>query len=198
MAMRVKAMMTPRLCLEIPKRSDAPALLAYALRNQAFQAPFSPPPPPLWDTLSNARRRQRQYQEQLRDGTAYRFWFRMLSDPMGPLIGAASLTNIVLGVRRACSLGYHLDWEHQGRGLMHEALKPIIRFAFDELQLNRIEASYLPENARSARVLQRLGFQIEGLGRRYTFINGEFRDHVLTALLNDQLGNATELCTPKL
>ena len=45
-----------------------------------------------------------------------------------------------------------------------------------------MQANYIPENHRSARLLQRLGFRVEGLARNYLFINGAWRDHVLAAL----------------
>jgi ribosomal-protein-alanine N-acetyltransferase len=70
---------------------------------------------------------------------------------------------------------------------MSEALAAVIRFAFDELLLHRLEANYIRENERSARVLKRAGFAIEGYARKYLYINGCFRDHVLTALCNPEV-----------
>ena len=54
------------------------------------------------------------------------------------------------------------------------------------LRLHRVQANHLPENQRSARLLQRLGFRVEGLAREYLYINGAWRDHVLTALTYQQ------------
>jgi ribosomal-protein-alanine N-acetyltransferase len=51
-------------------------------------------------------------------------------------------------------------------------------------------ANYRPENERSARVLERLGFEREGLAREYLFIDGAWRDHVLTSLLNPRYERA--------
>jgi len=53
---------------------------------------------------------------------------------------------------------------------------------FESLRLHRVQANHLPENLRSARLLQRLGFRVEGSAHAYLFINGAWRDHVLTAL----------------
>lgn len=69
---------------------------------------------------------------------------------------------------------------------MYEALSEAIRFVFDELELHRIQANHLPENTRSARLLKRLGFEIEGRARNYLLIAGEWRDHVLTSLANER------------
>ena len=57
-------------------------------------------------------------------------------------------------------------------------------FAFAELRLHRIMANYRPENTRSAQVLERLGFRREGIAHDYLFIDGAWRDHVLTALVH--------------
>ena len=71
------------------------------------------------------------------------------------------------------------------------ALKPLrlalvatIAHMFDAMRIHRIQASYLPENARSGRLLQRLGFQREGIAPLYLFIDGAWRDHVVTSLIN--------------
>ena len=65
---------------------------------------------------------------------------------------------------------------------MAEALRATNAWAFGELRLHRIMANYRPENERSARVLERLGFVCEGIARNYLFIDGAWRDHVLTSL----------------
>ena len=136
-------------------------------------------------------------QAELQAGTAYAFWFRDVEQPSGPFVGGARLSNVVLGPFRACNLGYQLDVNATGRGLMHEALTEIIRYAFEELQLHRIMANYVPTNERSGQVLRRLGFAVEGYARDYLFIGGKFRDHVLTALTNAALPDAERLCTAK-
>jgi len=66
---------------------------------------------------------------------------------------------------------------------MMEALRGTIPVAADRLSLHRIMAGYVPDNARSARLLQRLGFEVEGYARDYLWINGAWRDHVQTALI---------------
>ncbi|MCK6430817.1 MAG: GNAT family N-acetyltransferase, partial [Burkholderiaceae bacterium] len=70
------------------------------------------------------------------------------------------------------------------RGLMTEALAACIDFAFGALRLHRIQANYMPENERSGRLLARLAFEREGYAKDYLFIDGAWRDHVLTARLN--------------
>ncbi len=102
----------------------------------------------------------------------------------GPVVGAAQLSNIVRGAMWGCTLGYALDHEHVGRGWMTEALRAVTEHAFVVLHLNRVMANYMPNNERSAAVLERVGFVREGLARGYLYIDGAWRDHVLTALRN--------------
>jgi ribosomal-protein-alanine N-acetyltransferase len=79
---------------------------------------------------------------------------------------------------------------------MSEALERAIRYLFDDLLLHRIEANHMPSNTRSAKLLARLGFEREGYARDYLFIDGAFRDHVLTSLTNRALRDVKRLCTP--
>jgi ribosomal-protein-alanine N-acetyltransferase len=100
------------------------------------------------------------------------------------IVGHASLSNIVRGAFQAAHLGYALRKEHEGRGLMTEALGAILPYAFRRLRLHRVMANHMPSNRRSARVLKRLGFRREGLARDYLRIAGRWEDHVLTSLVN--------------
>lgn len=187
---------TPRLHLAIPAEGDAPALLSYAVRNCQHLAPWSPPAPPGWNTLDNARRRAHLYQEQARTGVCYRFWARSEAAPDSDFVAAVTLSQVVLGPKRSCSLGYHVDAACEGVGYVTEAAKAVIDFAFRRLLLHRIEATYVPNNERSARVLARLGFEREGYAKEYLYVGGRFQDHVLTALTNRGLQNIEALCTP--
>jgi ribosomal-protein-alanine N-acetyltransferase len=102
----------------------------------------------------------------------------------GAVIGRLNFTEIVRGPFRACILGYAVDRAYEGRGYMFEGLRAAIAWVFGELRLHRIMANYRPENERSGRLLERLGFVREGYARDYLFIDGAWRDHVLTALTN--------------
>ena len=102
----------------------------------------------------------------------------------------SNYTQIARGPFQSCILGYAIDGAFERRGLMQEALAATIAHAFDVMQLHRIQASYIPANVRSGRLLQRLGFRREGVAPKYLFINGEWRDHVITALLNPQFDDS--------
>jgi ribosomal-protein-alanine N-acetyltransferase len=102
------------------------------------------------------------------------------------IVGMANLMNIVRGALQGCDLGYAIDREHQGSGLMYWAVKAALGYAFGALGLHRVQANHLPDNQRSARLLARLGFRCEGLAQRFLLIDGAWRDHVTNALVYDE------------
>jgi [ribosomal protein S5]-alanine N-acetyltransferase len=180
-------LVTERLIASLPGEADVQALLEYTRRNDEPHRPWSPPPPPNVLTLETAQRRVRDARRQFEAGSHVRFWLRWRHEERGPLIGAITLSGIELGPFRCARVGYSLDHECQGRGLMTEALAAVVKYAFDELRLHRLEASVIPSNERSVRVLERAGFVVEGYARKYLFINGQLRDHLLTSLRNPAL-----------
>ena len=142
---------------------------------------------PQWsrDELSRSafRRRLRHYHREIRDDQGYAFF--LFRDGDETLLGGLTLSNVRRGVTQAASLGYWLGQPYVRRGVMTSAVAAVAPFVFDELKLHRLEAACLPHNQASIRVLQQNGFQNEGLARRYLKIDGEWRDHLLFALLAD-------------
>lgn len=100
----------------------------------------------------------------------------------GQLLGTCTLFEIVAQCRRA-ELGYMLSPTAWGQGLMAEALRAFIGHAFNEMNLNRLEADTDPRNARSMALLQRLGFRQEGLFRERWIVDGEVSDAAMFGLL---------------
>ena len=148
---------------------------------------------PQWtrDELSRAafRRRLRHYQREQREDQGYAFFLFRAGDDT--LLGGLTLSNVRRGVSQSASLGYWLGVNHVRQGHMTEAVRMLLPVAFDELRLHRVEAACLSGNMASIRVLERNGFQHEGLARHYLKINGSWQDHVLFARLGDDL-QATE------
>ena len=101
------------------------------------------------------------------------------------VVGGINLSNIRFGAARTATLGYWMRREHSGKGYMALAVESLCRNAFQQLELERIEAACLPENAASRRVLEKCGFHEEGYARQYLEINGTRRDHLLYARIAD-------------
>lgn len=97
----------------------------------------------------------------------------------GALVGRITLGNVVHGVFDSADLGYWLDADLQGRGLMTRAVGEALRLARTELRLHRVQAGTLLHNAGSQTVLERNGFERIGVARRYLRIAGEWQDHLL-------------------
>src|SRR5206468_11042647 len=100
------------------------------------------------------------------------------------IVGNLNLTQVHRGAFQSCVLGYNLAADHQGRGYMTEAVGAAVDFAFRSWNLHRVAANYMPRNSRSAAVLERCGFKIEGHAPSYLLIDGRWEDHVLTAIIN--------------
>jgi len=101
------------------------------------------------------------------------------------IAGTIALSNVVRGFLQSANVGYWIDGNAQGRGLATRAVGEIVRFAFDELGLHRVEAGTLVDNIASQRVLEKNGFTRIGVARRYLLIAGEWRDHILFERLAD-------------
>jgi [ribosomal protein S5]-alanine N-acetyltransferase len=103
----------------------------------------------------------------------------------GAIAGVININSIVRGFFQSGYLGYYGAAPFARRGYMTEGMKLVIRFAFDELKLHRLEANIQPENVASIALVRRCGFRKEGFSPRYLKILGEWRDHERWALLAD-------------
>jgi [ribosomal protein S5]-alanine N-acetyltransferase len=142
---------------------------------------------PVWaaDELTRAafRRRLRRYQCEIRNDLAYPFLVIRKSDDV--LMGGCTLSNVRRGVTQSAAIGYWIGARFARRGHMYASLTAIRPFVFDLLGLHRLEAACIPENVASRNLLRKVGFREEGRARRYLQINGEWRDHILFALLEE-------------
>jgi len=149
---------------------------------------FLTPWEPLWasDELTKGafRRRIKRYQKEIRQDSAYAFFVFRSADNM--LMGGCTLSNVRRGVTQCCALGYWIGERFARQGYMFDAVQALIPFIFSTLGLHRIEAACLPSNEASKNLLTKAGFREEGTALRYLQINGEWRDHLLFALLEDE------------
>ena len=167
--------------LRRPMAQDFEQWAALRASSRDFLTPWEPTWPLDDLTRTAYRRRMRRYAKDMRDDAAYPlFIFRSGDDT---LLGGCTLSNVRRGVTQSCSLGYWIGEPFKRRGLMSEAVKAVIPYAFYDLRLNRVEAACLPTNEASQRLLRRVGFVEEGYARKYLRINGIWQDHVLFAIV---------------
>lgn len=176
---------TARLVLTIPAAGDAQRMLDYVLRNKEHLDPWEPAKASEYYTLAHWSERLPSAAGEFAEGKSLRLILLNREDRSGPIQGTCNFTNIVRGVFCAAHLGYSLDKDAEGKGLMYEALTAAIAYAFDTMNLHRVMANYIPTNERSGRLLRRLGFTVEGYSRDYLRIAGRWQDHILTALINE-------------
>ncbi len=167
--------------LRYPRMPDFKPWAKLCAESREFLTPWEP----VWarDELTKGafRRRIKRYQKETRQDSAYAFFVYRKSDDQ--LLGGCTLSNVRRGVTQACSLGYWIGQRFARQGFMYDAVRALIPFVFSTLGLHRLEAACLPSNEPSQSLLLKAGFRQEGLARKYLQINGEWRDHVLFALL---------------
>jgi [ribosomal protein S5]-alanine N-acetyltransferase len=178
---------TERMTLRLPVHGDWRAWSALREDSAAHLTPWEP----VWayDHLTRRAFTNRVYWAQRAEsqGTALSLLLIRRSDQH--LLGAITLDNIRRGPVQAGTLGYWIGVPFARQGYMREAILAVVHHAFAVLDLSRIEAACLPENAPSRGVLEKCGFKYEGVAQSYLQINGRWRNHVLYAnLRNDRRG----------
>lgn len=103
----------------------------------------------------------------------------------GRLAGQVTVGGISWGSLRAAYIGYWIDREVAGRGIMPTAVALALDHSFDVLRLHRVEINIRPENVASLRVVEKLGLRLEGSRREYLHIDGAWRDHDVYAVYRD-------------
>lgn len=174
---------TERLVVRLAEPRDVPEIIRYYRDNREHLQPFSPVfgsdflDEAMW--LQQVRNRSHE----MADGAGFRA-FLFPHAASNQIAGNLNLTSVHRGAFQSCVLGYNLAADEQGKGYMTESVSAAVAFAFDTWKLHRVAANYMPENTRSAAVLERCGFNIEGHAPAYLLINGRWQDHVLTAITN--------------
>jgi ribosomal-protein-alanine N-acetyltransferase len=105
------------------------------------------------------------------------------------LAGQLTVSGIVGGSASSAQIGYWIDQRFAGRGLTPTVVAMAMDHCYQTLRLHRIEVAIRPENIRSLRVVEKLGFRAEGTRPRYLHIDGDWRDHLIFALHADEVGD---------
>jgi ribosomal-protein-alanine N-acetyltransferase len=161
---------------------DAPVMARLLQANREFLAPWEPIRPEGYATDDGQREVIRAALEESERGSTLP---HVIVDDSGSVVGRITLNGITRGPFQSCSLGYWLSDSHNGRGIATTAVRDMMRVAFEELGLHRIQAGTLRHNVRSQRVLERTGFVRFGVAPAYLKIAGTWQDHVLFQVLTN-------------
>lgn len=104
----------------------------------------------------------------------------------GRLAGQVTVNNVVRGSAQFASIGYWIDQQYAGRGIMPRAVAMVVDHCFEQVGLHRIEVAIRPENHASLRVVDKLGIRLIGLAPGYLHIDGDWRDHLLFGVTKEE------------
>ncbi len=167
---------------------DADALADVLTRNRAFLAPWDPVREDAYFTAEGQRTLLAQALRRYDQGIDWPGVITVDNEP----VGRVNLNNVVLGAFCSADLGYWVDEAHNGRGIATAAVAAVVRIAFTELGLHRVQAGTLLHNRGSQRVLERNGFTPIGVAPRYIHIAGQWQDHLLFQRLADDPRDLSE------
>ncbi len=166
--------------------SDFPAWSEVRRRNEEWLLKWEPLRPAAMpdpsrdrDTFSarcTARDRERQH------GQSYAFGIFVDND----FVGEININNVQRGALQSATVGYWIDEARAGRSYTPEAVVTVMRFAFDELRLHRLEICIIPRNGNSRRVVEKLQVRDEGIALRYLEIAGTWEDHIRYAMTTEE------------
>ena len=177
-----------RIELRPLKPSDWAAWREVRIRSRDWLEPWEPlGEPGAPDPVADAdafRARCGAWERQRHFDAAYGFGIFLRRD--GTFIGEVSLGSVQRGPFQSGNVGYWIDEAHAGHNYMPEAVAVVLRFAFEQLGLHRVEAAIVPRNARSRRVAEKLGMREEGTSERFLQIRGVWEDHVRYAITAEE------------
>lgn len=171
--------------LRPPKRSDAGPWSRSRNSNAAWLAPWEPTSNQSWrerNSPAEFRRTLSRMRSAARVGSMLPFMVCYGDE----LVGQMSVSNVIRGALRSCSVGYWIDYRVAGRGIAPTGLALVIDHCLTEVRLHRVEVNIRPENQASLRVVEKLGLRREGYHERFLDIDGAWRDHVTYAITAEE------------
>lgn len=163
------------------QEKDAQSLMGLVSRNKYFWSTYEPLQRPEYYTVDA---QYKKIQESLYLMSSKReFTFGIYEQGTNNLIGHIALYAIKRLPYSSAFVGYAMDEIYIGKGIVTEAVELVVQFAFEQIGLHRVEAYVSTKNNASIRVLEKSGFQREGLLRKLLYINGQWVDHYMYARL---------------
>ena len=175
---------TRRLILKTLDASYTNEVLAFLSRNSEIFEPFDAALPDNYYPFGYIHQLLDGEFKLARHGSYLRFWIFEKTNP-DYIIGTVAFHNIRRGAYQSFEIGYKFDKEYHHKGYATEAITFLCHMAFNSMHFHRIEAMILPENSASIRLLERIGFTLEGVSPNSICIQGKWRDHLRYYLLNE-------------
>ena len=164
-----------RVYLRHPRKADVQEFTRLVIASRSFLHP--------WVTPASTAEAYARYLQNCRRASMCAFVICLVEDQR--IIGVCNLSQICRGNLQQAFLGYWVGAAFSGRGYMTDALRLVLRYAFEKLKLHRIEANIQPENGNSKRLVTRVGFRLEGFSPRYLKVVGRWRDHERWAICRE-------------
>lgn len=176
---------TERLILKVLTVDYAPAVLQFLQTNKAFFCPYEAVKSGNYYTLAFQQETLKMELSAFQKLQYIRYYVFKKGNAHD-IIGTISFGNILNIPYFSASLGYKFDLNHLHMGYATEAVSAAVRAVLKGTSLHRINAYVIPDNTASIHVLERIGFECEGLCREFAQINGQFTDHLHYALINQR------------
>ena len=181
---RISSGLDPIVTLRPLRMSDVSAWRSARQRNADWLLRWDATVPPGADARATTfRALVRRLRAAARRGTTYPFAVEV----DGRFAGQLTINNIVRGSAQFASVGYWLDRDFAGRGVMPRAVAMAIDHCFTDGGLHRIEVCIRPENTNSLRVVEKLGLEQVGYAPRFLHIDGDWRDHRIFAVTREEV-----------
>ncbi|MCG3725730.1 ribosomal protein S5-alanine N-acetyltransferase [Vibrio cincinnatiensis] len=164
------------------RREDALMIVQYFTDNRDYLKPWEPKREVGFFQVTGWQQKLLKLDELHKLALGY--YLLIIDAKSQAMLGTISFSNLTRFPFYACHVGYSLAENAQGRYIMTRALTLACQYLFEQQNMHRIMAAYMPHNTRSAAVLERLGFVREGLAKDYLLIDGQWQDHILTSLIN--------------
>jgi [ribosomal protein S5]-alanine N-acetyltransferase len=173
-----------RLTLRPLRMRDRPAWQDVRSRNAAWLRPWdATSPDPVKEPVPSFAMMVRHLTSEARSGRVMPF----VVTYDGNFVGQLTIGGIAWGSLRAAHVGYWVDRDYAGRGIIPAAVALACDHCWFGLGLHRMEVNIRPENIASRRVVEKLGFREEGLRPRYLHIDGQWRDHLVYVLNSEDV-----------
>ncbi|MEE1027449.1 MAG: GNAT family protein [Agathobacter sp.] len=174
---------TDRLVLRVLMPESAPMVLDFYNRDRELFEKYEIQRTPDFYSVAYLQKVLRYEYNMFHKGTLARYYVFLKNRP-DRIIGTVCLHNITRLAFMSCEIGYKFSSQYHHMGYATEAIRRCMEIAFNEIGLHRITATVCFGNTASAKLLENLGFSVDGILRDYLILNGEYTNHALYSCLS--------------